>query len=835
MAQAPLLFRAPRGLFLSVMLLSGCGWVDDGVDGNEPPRAHGADYEVVVGEQLLVPAEEGVLQEASDPGGRPLEAALESGPEHAQSFTLNADGSFEYVHDGGDSTADSFHFVASDGIDPSEPTEVTIHVHQYPTVSDQSYEVVPGTPRVVEAPGVLQGAADLNGDPLRAVKVEGEGPLRGTLTLNEDGSFVYEAPLTTTGADSFRFYASDGKLASEPATVTLNITPVAKPSAVADRYDIDVGGTLEVPAPGVLANDSSPRNGTMTAELLLVPTHAASFALQPDGSFVYQHNGDTAIEDEFTYRALDPVPSDPTTVTIGINQPPVAANDGPYPASPGVELRVDAGEGVLANDTDPNGAVTLTAELVQAPAQGTLTLAADGSFSYLPPADASGTVSFTYRARDGSLASAPATVSIEVTPQAPTAAADSYTANEGETLQVAAPGVLGNDSGPPGASLRARLVAEPSSAASFTLNPDGSFSYTPDDSAATEDSFRYYAYYTTGGVEYPSEEALVTLDIVRQNEAPVAMSQCTDTRFGQPVTLSLQASDRETPPRELVYEVPAESEGGALVLESEGWNGSAYQATYVARAEAPWGTHPITYTVTDTGGASDTADVHVVLRPRIMPLGDSITLGKGDGRSDPAGYRVGLWNRMGADGYRVDFAGGLANGPDDMDRDHEGHSGIRTQSWGDTYDANRPGGGISENVDSWLSSNPADFVLLHIGTNDLNTGIAPASTDLAIGDILAKIDDWAASHRPVEVFLAQIIDFLPSEPKVAELNALLANRVSGDRLVDQYGALRKGGAPDPALYDDRLHPNSEGYEAMADAWYRKLEPLLSDARCPASI
>ncbi|HEX5200872.1 MAG TPA: GDSL family lipase, partial [Actinoplanes sp.] len=38
---------------------------------------------------------------------------------------------------------------------------------------------------------------------------------------------------------------------------------------------------------------------------------------------------------------------------------------------------------------------------------------------------------------------------------------------------------------------------------------------------------------------------------------------------------------------------------------------------------------------------------------RVMPLGDSIT----DGTQVPGGYRIGLWQRLAAGGYRVDFVG----------------------------------------------------------------------------------------------------------------------------------------------------------------------------------
>src|SRR5690606_41230992 len=69
--------------------------------------------------------------------------------------------------------------------------------------------------------------------------------------------------------------------------------------------------------------------------------------------------------------------------------------------------------GVLANDTDPNGD-PLTAQLVDGPANGTLVLNPDGSFTYTPDTGFSGTDSFTYQASDGSALSNVATVTIDV-------------------------------------------------------------------------------------------------------------------------------------------------------------------------------------------------------------------------------------------------------------------------------------------------------------------------------------------------------------------------------------------------------------------------------------
>jgi VCBS repeat-containing protein len=100
-----------------------------------------------------------------------------------------------------------------------------------------------------------------------------------------------------------------------------------------------------------------------------------------------------------------------TTVTVVANIAPVAAND-VYGTDEDTALNVPA-VGVLANDTDAN-LDPLTAVLVTGPSHGTLTLNSDGSFTYVPDADWTGTDSFTYTANDGTVDSNVATVTIAV-------------------------------------------------------------------------------------------------------------------------------------------------------------------------------------------------------------------------------------------------------------------------------------------------------------------------------------------------------------------------------------------------------------------------------------
>ncbi|MCA9246607.1 MAG: tandem-95 repeat protein [Planctomycetales bacterium] len=94
------------------------------------------------------------------------------------------------------------------------------------------------------------------------------------------------------------------------------------------------------------------------------------------------------------------------------NEPTVAADDD-YGVPAGTRLTVDAADGVLKNDTDPEGD-SLSAQVVSPPSHGVLTLRNDGSFEYVPQVGFVGLDTFAYAADDDRDVSAAATVTINV-------------------------------------------------------------------------------------------------------------------------------------------------------------------------------------------------------------------------------------------------------------------------------------------------------------------------------------------------------------------------------------------------------------------------------------
>ena len=366
------------------------------------------------------------------------------------------------------------------------------NVNIAPVAVSDSYSTRTNTALSVAAPGVLANDSDPNGDTLTAQKVS--NPYHGILVLSSNGSFTYTPASGYAGSDSFSYRAGDGSLSSATASVSITVSANHAPVATADSYSLNQDTVLNVVAPGVLGNDSDPDGNTITAQLVSSPSHGA-LVLNSNGSFAYTPASGYTGSDSFSYRASDgSLTSSSVTVTLTVtpvNHAPVATANS-YSLNQDTVLNV-AAPGVLGNDSDPDGN-TITAQLVSSPSHGTLVLNSNGSFTYTPASGYTGSDSFSYRASDGSLTSSSATVTLTVTPvnHAPVATADSYSLNQDTVLNVAAPGVLGNDSDPDGNTITAQLVSSPSHGA-LVLNSNGSFAYTPASGYTGSDSFSYRA------------------------------------------------------------------------------------------------------------------------------------------------------------------------------------------------------------------------------------------------------------------------------------------------------------------------------------------------------
>lgn len=576
---------------------------------NQAPTGVADTFTTGQGQQLTVAAP-GVLGNDTDAESDALTAEQATTP-LVGSVSFNANGSFTYTPLAGYRGVDSFFYRPKDASGTGANTKVTINVNGTPTAVAESYTLGRNQPLTINAPGVLGNDTDPEGDALTAVL--GAGPAHGGLTLNANGSFTYTPTTGYVGPDSFTYRASDGRTSSALQTVSLSVN--APPTANADSYGATVGSTLNIAAPGVLGNDTDAEGNALTAVLGSGPAKG-SLTLNANGSFAYTPNQGASGTDSFTYRAADATgQSGLATVTITLsaaNVAPTAVADS-YFTPRGTTLTVGA-PGVLGNDTDPEGA-TMTASLVAGPASGSLTLNANGSFTYVPAANTSGTFTFTYKASDGSLSSATQTASIRVNGP-PVGVADSYAVAHDTAKVVAAPGVLGNDTDPEGDARTAQLVATVSHGA-LALSANGGFTYTPATGYQGSDSFTYRALDADG----QSAVTTVTLQVAGPgNAAPVALGDEYRVVTGRTVARSapgVLANDSDPDGASLSAQLVAGPANGTLTLNA---NGSfSYKPN-----NGFLGVDSFTYRASDGTAQSDTVTVQLLVISHTAAYVDAI-------------------------------------------------------------------------------------------------------------------------------------------------------------------------------------------------------------------
>ena len=312
---------------------------------------------------------------------------------------------------------------------PTDLPTAAINVTVIPGAVADSYSVGAGQALNVGGAGVLAND-DGSGRGLNAVLVS--GPAHGLLTLNRNGTFRYTPASGFSGVEHFSYKDTDASGESSlPATVTIHVTPLLGQVAA---YEVSSGSTLSVGAPGVLAAAA----GSGLQASLTSDVSDGSLTLNADGSFSYTPAPGFSGSDSFTVHAVDGAAQDAGTETVTIivdaaASPPVVAQAPSvlaqdfYGAVGNTELQVGGtrgtrpevyrpGASALAGDSDPGGgSLSTTPATIPTAHGGSVTLAANGTFTYQPPVGfggASATDSFNYQvdASEGTSATATATI-----------------------------------------------------------------------------------------------------------------------------------------------------------------------------------------------------------------------------------------------------------------------------------------------------------------------------------------------------------------------------------------------------------------------------------------
>jgi hypothetical protein len=311
-----------------------------------------------------------------------------------------------------------------------------------------------------------------------------------------------------------------------------------------DGYDAFENQVLNVPAPGVLGNDTNDGGPA----LCVLSASGAGFAFLPDGSFTFTPPSNTVATVSATYDLGQSgaggtcdgpaVDSAQVNVTIqNVNSPPIV--EAASSCSGGITVAEDSGAfstfdcvNILsfgANDTGQSLAawVVTTADPDFFSTAPGVTLDDPWALFFTTAPNASGSTTISVKARDtggtangGQNLSAALVIGVTITPvnDAPTATNDSFTVLKSRTLNVAGPGILSNDSDVDGDSLTAVKVTDPVHGV-VTVAANGGFSYTPTTGYVGADAFSYLA--SDGSLSSPARVVNLTVTDVPATATPV--------------------------------------------------------------------------------------------------------------------------------------------------------------------------------------------------------------------------------------------------------------------------------------------------------------------------
>jgi VCBS repeat-containing protein len=437
--------------------------------------------------------------------------------------------------------------------------------------------------------GNLPGAADVDGDAVTYAL--GTNASNGNVVVNANGTFTYTPNANFNGPDSFTFTLSDGHGGSNTYNYDVTVTPVndaptSSPGSNSTAEDTALSATL--PAATDVDGDSITYSlGANAAN--------GNVVVNADGTFTYTPNANFNGSDCFTFTVSDGHGGSNTysyglTVTP-VNDAPVGAGDS-YSTAEDTALTI-AAPGVLVNDSDVDGNA-LNSVLVTGPAHGSLTLNADGSFTYTPAFNYNGPDSFTYTPNDGSTDGNTVTVNLNVTPvnDAPTSANGSNSTQEDTALSASLPAASDVDGNPVSYALDTNAAH-----GNVVINANGTFTYTPTADYNGSDSFKFTVSDGQGG----SNTYTYSLNVTPVADA---VNDTATTNAGTAVTTSVLANDN--------------FEGSPVVTNaSNGTNGTVTfngtSTTYVPNAGFS-GADSYSYTVT-SGGVTETATVNVTVNP----------------------------------------------------------------------------------------------------------------------------------------------------------------------------------------------------------------------------
>jgi VCBS repeat-containing protein len=538
------------------------------------------------------------------------------------SAVLNADGSVTFTPNAHFNGTADFSYIVTDGTSNSTPATATVQVaaiNDAPVASADSASVLEGGSVVIN---LVSNDGDVEGALDPASIVITNAPTHGTVSVNANGTVSYQHDGSETAADSFSYTVKDAQgLVSAPVSVSVSVTGVNDLPVVdtgSANFDVATGAyshstTEDTPVSGqVVASDADGNPLSYTAGT--APAHG-SVTVNPDGTWTYTPGSNFNGTDVFTVTISDGQGGISTaTVNVGVT----AVNDAPVASADSASV-LEGGSVVInlvSNDGDVEGALDPASIVItSAPTHGTVSVNANGTVSYQHNGSETAADSFSYTVKDAQgLVSAPVNVSVSVTgvndlPVVDTGSANfdvatgAYSHSTNEDTPVSGQVVASDADGNPLSYTAGTSPAH----GSVTVNPDGTWTYTPGSNFNGTDVFTVTISDGQGGIS----TATVNVGVTAVNDAPVANNDSLSTTEDTAVTYTaaqLVGNDTDIDSTNLTIASVTAGSGGSVVLNADG------TVTFTPNANFN-GTADFTYTVTDGVLTSEPATVTVAVSP----------------------------------------------------------------------------------------------------------------------------------------------------------------------------------------------------------------------------
>ena len=432
----------------------------------------------------------------------------------------------------------------------------------------------------------------------------------GSVVINSNGTYTYtlansnaNVEALDTGesvTDTFTYTLSDGEGGFSTATLTIDIdgtndAPIVGSSIPSQANDdaqvisgLDISGHFsDVDDTPTFSATDLPTGLTISSSGIISGTIDNSASQDvPGGAYtvtiIATDDDGATVSSTFTWTVTNPGPT-----AIGDT----------FSTDEDTELTGT----VATNDSDSDGD-SLTYAQSSAPANGSVTLNSDGSFTYNPNADFHGTDSFQYQVTDADGAVATATVNITVDSVNDLPTVDSPISDQAnldaDTISL---NISGNFSDTESSGLTFSATGLPTG---LTIDSAGNITGDIDSSASQTGTFTVVVTATDGNGGTITDT--FTWDVT--NPTPTAVDDTFDTDEDTPVSGSVSTNDGDADADSLTYAQTSNPASGTVDFNSDG------TFTYTPVGDFN-GQVTFNYQVTDADGATSIATVTINVDP----------------------------------------------------------------------------------------------------------------------------------------------------------------------------------------------------------------------------